>query len=60
MQDGDPYCLLDATGWVMHPLAVAEQLSSSNGDFSVLGVLGAQGLGKSRLLNRLLGERAPL
>lgn len=52
---GEPYCLLNAVSWSMCPGAVAELLSASNGDFGVVGVLGAQGLGKSWLLNRLLG-----
>ncbi|KAL4447663.1 hypothetical protein ABPG75_004882 [Micractinium tetrahymenae] len=51
----DPHTLLDADSWSMNPAAVAWQLSGSNPDFAVVGVLGAQGLGKSSLLNRLLG-----
>jgi hypothetical protein len=50
----EPYCLLDAVSWQVCHQAVAELLTA-NQDFSVVGVLGAQGLGKSAFLNRLLG-----
>jgi ABC-type uncharacterized transport system ATPase component len=33
----------------------AAQILTSNQDFSVVGVLGGQGLGKSAFLNRLTG-----
>ena len=52
----EPYCLLDATSWQMVPQGVVELLTT-NQDFSVVGVLGAQGIGKSAFLNRLLGGR---
>ena len=52
----DPHCLLDATAWELRPAAVASQLSARNADFAVVGALGGQGLGKSSLLNKLLGE----
>lgn len=52
----EPHSLLDADSWTMIPAAVAWQLSGSNSDFTVVAVLGSQSLGKSSLLNRLLGK----
>lgn len=51
----EPYALLDASTWLVLPQAVAELLSPSNADFTVVAALGPQGLGRSAFLNRLLG-----
>lgn len=56
----EPYTLLHADSWQVLPAVVAELLSSSNADFTVVGALGAQGLGKSAFLNALLGFSGPL
>lgn len=56
----EPYTLLDAGTWQVQPKAVAPLLSATNADFSVVAALGGQGLGKSALLNRLLGLAGPL
>lgn len=53
LSSAEPNCLLDADTWQVQ--AVAELLSPSNGEFTVVGALGPQGLGKSAFLNRLLG-----
>lgn len=99
VQASEPYTLLDAGSWQVLPASVADALSSSNADFTVVGAflirsehaelrrmepavqplrcrlvegpsapctpcpagaLGPQGLGKSALLNRLLGFAGPL
>ncbi|KAI7837555.1 hypothetical protein COHA_008570 [Chlorella ohadii] len=59
-EPAEPYTLLDADTWQVLPAAVAELLSGSNVDFCVVGALGPQGLGKSALLNALLGFTGPL
>lgn len=59
-EPAEPYTLLDADTWQVLPAAVADLLSGSNVDFCVVGALGPQGLGKSALLNALLGFTGPL
>ncbi|PRW60682.1 SMG9-like [Chlorella sorokiniana] len=59
-EPAEPYSLLDADTWQVLPAAVAELLSGSSTDFYVVGALGPQGLGKSTLLNALLGFSGPL
>lgn len=47
--------MLDADSWQVLPSPAAELLSAANAEFCVVGALGRQGLGKSELLNQLLG-----